>query len=88
MNDSEWNNSRNEEQPLNLHKSDDGINDSHKFSEVLDEILKSESPRLPSNNDENAVVADFTGNHDEVDEFLEVKQTQFQAQRTGDEIKI
>ena len=77
MNDSEWNISRNEEQPLNSHRRDDGINQSHKFSEVLDEILKSESPRLPSNNDENAVVADFTGNPDEVDEFLEVRQPQF-----------
>ena len=82
-NDSGWNISRSEEQPLNIRKKGDGINESNKFSEVLDEILKSESPRLPSNNDENAVVADFTCNEGEVDAYLVRFQPEFKQQQSS-----
>lgn len=77
VNDSDWNNSRNDEQPLNLRKKDESIDISHKFSEAIEEILKPESPRLPTNNDENAVVADFTGNLDGVDDFLGSSKPRF-----------
>ena len=71
MNQYELKISRKEEQPLDPRKQDESIGESHKFSEVVEDILKPESPRLPTNNNENAVDADFVGNLKDLDDFLD-----------------